>query len=66
MSDTVSDYIGPPLPIVCLAETDTIVAVIIISFVSQTTLQFANLKSQDVHLDIAGFLSKKGHNIILS
>lgn len=56
MSDTVSDYIGLPLPIVCLTDTDTIAAVIIISFVLPATLQFANLKSQDIHFNI-GFSS---------
>lgn len=55
MSDTVSDYIGLPLPIVCLTDTDTIAAVIIVSFVLPATLQFANLKSQGIHFDI-GFL----------
>lgn len=49
MSDTVSDYIGLPLPIVCLTDTDTIAAVIIISFVLLATLQFANLKSLSIH-----------------
>lgn len=49
MSDTVSDYIGLPLPIVCLTDTDTIATVIIISFVLLATLQFANLKGLSIH-----------------